>query len=69
MNSLDTFQNYKLSKIKFKQIIGGNSPSSNNNYIDGILLPPYIDPNDIEAVMRYLAWLGSGPGGGDIFPG
>ena len=55
-----------LNPSESKKIIGGLVSAPTGYYIDGILIPDTIDPNDYEAVLRYIAWFGSGPGGQGI---
>ena len=62
------FTDNLLSKTESQSVQGGFMPQKSGNYVNGILLPPSIDPNDSEAVRRFLAWQGSGPGGQGINP-
>lgn len=57
-----------LSESECLNVNGGSPLLSGGNYVGGVLLPDTIDPDDTEAVLNYLAWLGSGPGGQGINP-
>ncbi len=57
-----------LSTSESRTIQGGVLSTKPGYYVDGILIPPSIDPNDHLVVANYLAWLGSGPSGQGINP-